>query len=147
MRPLRSFIALLAFGLCGLAPISMAAAEPLRIVINGPIIEPMPFAVPDFVAENGGAGQLAHDISRVVAADLAGTGLFREVTSDAHISRVTSFDAPVQYNDWQAINVQALVTGSVAASGDKVVVKFRLFDVVSGQNPWLVAFSTVAQSK
>ena len=108
-------------------------AEPLRIIIDGGVIEPMPFAVPEFVAENGGAGDFARDISRVVAADLAGTGLFREIPAEAFVARVTSFDAPVVYNDWQVINAQALVTGAVSASGDQIVVKFRLFDVVSGE--------------
>ncbi|MCA8884936.1 MAG: Tol-Pal system protein TolB, partial [Rhodobacteraceae bacterium] len=31
--------------------------------------------------------------------------------------------------DWKAINAQALVTGAVAVNGDKITVKFRLFDV------------------
>ena len=130
MTPFRPLIVALALGLASLTPVW---AEPLRIVIDGGVIEPMPFAVPDFIAENGGAGKLARDISRVVAADLAGTGLFRELSSDAYISKVTSFDAPVAYNDWQAINTEALITGAVTASGDKVVVKFRLYDIVSGQ--------------
>ncbi len=113
----------------GLAP---AGAEPLRIVIDQGVIEPMPFAIPAFTDE-GGAKDLAAKISAVVAADLAGTGLFREIPADAHISRVTSFDAPIAYADWQAINAQALITGAVQASGDRIVVKFRLFDVFSGQ--------------
>jgi len=116
----------------GVAALSVQAA-PLRIVIDEGVIEPLPFAVPNFIAENGGAEQYARDIARVVAADLAGTGLFREIGSDAFISGVTSFDAPVAYNDWQAINAQALITGAVQASGDQIVVKFRLFDVFSGQ--------------
>ena len=97
------------------------------------MIEPLPYAVPDFIAENGGAGKLAQDIARVVADDLTGTGLFREVPAEAYISKVTSFDAPVAYGDWQAINAQALITGSVSASGDRVVVKFRLYDIFSGE--------------
>ncbi|MGL6212128.1 MAG: Tol-Pal system protein TolB, partial [Paracoccaceae bacterium] len=116
----------------GLAAISVQAA-PLRIVIDEGVIEPMPFAVPDFIAENGGGAEYARDISRVIAADLAGTGLFREIGSDAFISGVTSFDAPVAYNDWQAINAQALITGAVQANGDQIVVKFRVFDVFSGE--------------
>lgn len=134
MRPIRSIFTTLSLGLAlGLAALTGAAqAEPLRIVIDGGVIEPMPFAVPDFVAENNGAAEVARDIARVVASDLTGTGLFREVGADAFISRVSSFDAPIAFNDWQAINVQALVTGAVQASGDKVVVKFRLFDIVSG---------------
>ena len=131
MSPFRPLIAALALGLALLAP--AAQAEPLRIVIDGGVIEPMPFAVPDFIAENGSSGKLARDIARVVAADLTGTGLFRELSSDAYISKVTSFDAPVAYNDWQAINTEALVTGAVSVSGGKVVVKFRLYDIVSGQ--------------
>ncbi|MBL4927195.1 Tol-Pal system beta propeller repeat protein TolB [Fuscibacter oryzae] len=120
-----------AFLLGMLAAVQPANAE-LNIIIDSPVIEPMPFAIPDFVDE-GGAGDYAQNISRVVAADLAGTGLFREIPREAHISRVTSFDAPIAYNDWQAINAQALITGAVQASGDRIVVKFYLFDVFTGQ--------------
>ena len=115
-----------------IAPALPAFAE-VTLDITNPVIEPMPYAVPDFVAENGGAGQAAHDIARVVADDLTGTGLFREIPSTAYISQVSSFDAPIAYNDWQAINAQVLITGAVQASGGKLVVKFRLYDVFTGQ--------------
>ena len=131
MRPIRHLLTALALGLASLS--AAAQAEPLRILIDGGVIEPMPFAVPDFIAENNAAGDLARDLARVVAADLIGTGLFREIGSEAYIATVTSFDAPISYNDWQAINTQALVTGSVSVAGDKVVVKFRLYDIVSGE--------------
>jgi TolB protein len=117
----------------GLAQPSLAQNGPLRIEITEGVIEPLPFAVPDFVAENGAAGDFAANIARVVAADLAGTGLFREIPREAHIASVSSFDAPVGYEDWKAINAQALITGAVTASGDRIVVKFRLFDIYSGQ--------------
>lgn len=109
-----------------------AQADPLRLVIDEGIIEPMPFAVPAFQVENSGAGDLANNIARVVAADLAGTGLFREIPSSAYISNVTSFNSPVQYADWRAISASALITGAVSQSGGKITVKFRVFDVVSG---------------
>ncbi len=112
--------------------VSASQAQPLRIVIDEGVIEPMPFAVPSFTDE-GGAGDFAANIAAVVASDLAGTGLFREIPAEAHISRITSFDAPIAYNDWQAVNAQALITGAVQASGDRIVVKFRLYDVYSGQ--------------
>ena len=126
----------LALAMClGLATPFAAQAQngPLRIEITEGVIEPLPFAVPDFVAENGAATDYAREIARVIASDLSGTGLFREIPSDAHISRVSSFDAPVAYEDWKAINAQALITGAVSASGDRIIVKFRLFDVFSGQ--------------
>jgi TolB protein len=112
-----------------LRPFAAAAQAPLRIEITEGVIEPMPFAVPGFVPDGGAAGDLAAQITRVVADDLAGTGLFREIPSTAHIGRVTSFDAPVAFADWKAINAQALITGAVGASGDRAQVRFRLWDV------------------
>ncbi|ETD92071.1 Tol-Pal system beta propeller repeat protein TolB [Rhodobacter capsulatus] len=107
----------------------MAAAQqgPLRIELDEGVIEPLPYALPTFVDE--GAGSLASQITRVIADDLSGTGLFREIPEAAHIQRFGSFDTPVSYADWQAINAQALINGSVGMSGGKVVVKFRLYDV------------------
>lgn len=122
-------IALSLFGL--LAPAPMANAR-LSLDLTQAVIEPLPFAIPAFIDE-GGAGEYAANIARVVAEDLAGTGLFREIPASAHIARVTSFDATIAYEDWKAINAQAVITGSVQASGDRIVVKFRLFDVFSGE--------------
>ncbi len=111
---------------------SNAQQGPLRITITDGVIEPLPFALPQFMAENGGAADYAAQITQVIAADLSGTGLFREIPASAYIGGVSSFDAPVAYEDWKAINAQALITGAVSASGDRIVVKFRLFDVFSG---------------
>ncbi len=119
--------------LVGAAQTALAQSGPLRIEITEGVIEPLPFAVPDLVPENAAANEYAAKIARVIASDLAGTGLFREIPREAHISRISSFDAPVAYEDWKAINAQALITGAVSASGDRIVVKFRLFDVFSGQ--------------
>jgi TolB protein len=109
------------------------AQGPLRIEITEGVIEPLPFAVPAFVAETPDAAPFANDIARVVADDLSGTGLFREVPETAHISRVTDFAAPVVYADWRAINAQALVTGSVAVTDTRLTVQFRAHDVFSGE--------------
>ena len=112
---------------------TLAQNGPLRIEITEGVIEPLPFAVPSFIAENGAANEYAANIARVIAADLAGTGLFREIPREAHIGQISSFDAPIGYEDWKAVNAQALITGAVSASGDRIVVKFRLYDVFSGQ--------------
>ena len=125
---LRSLTVALAL-ICG--PV-LAQDGPLRIDITEGVIEPMPFAVPDFVPENAAAQQLSAQLADVVAADLTGTGLFREVPEDAFISAFTDFGAPVAFSDWKAINVQALVAGAVAVNGDQVTVKFRLYDVATG---------------
>lgn len=107
---------------------------PLRIEITEGVIEPLPYAVPDLVAETEQAKEYAANIARVIAADLSGTGLFREIPRNAHISRVTSFASPVQFADWKAVNAQALITGGVTVDDNgKLVVRFRLYDVFAGQ--------------
>lgn len=111
----------------------MAQNGPLRITITDGVIEPITFAVPSFEAETPAAQQAAADISRLVVQDLAGTGLFREVPATAFISQVSSFAQPVAFADWRAINSQALIVGAVTVNGDQLTVKFRLYDVFSGQ--------------
>jgi len=124
---------LLALSIWGL-PVSAQDGGPLRIEITEGVIEPLPFAVPDFVGDGGAAAELGRQISDVIAADLTGTGLFREISPDAFISQITSFASPVQYADWKAINAQALISGAVSvdASG-QLIVQFRIYDVFSGQ--------------
>ena len=131
MTNFKSVTMALMLGLSGFIAAPARAELTLPPFTDG-VIEPMPIAVPDFIDE-GGASDLARNIAAVVAQDLAGTGLFANTPKEAYISNITSFDAPVSYPDWSAINVQALITGAVQAGGDRIVVKFRLFDVASGQ--------------
>ncbi|WP_255356645.1 Tol-Pal system beta propeller repeat protein TolB [Thioclava sp. SK-1] len=123
-----------ASGLCAAmtAP-ALAQDGPLRIEITDGVIEPLPYAMPSLIAETGDATQAAADIASVIRSDLSGTGLFREIPESAHIQRFSSFGTSVSYQDWQAINAQALIVGAVSNSGGKLVVKFRLYDVFSGQ--------------
>lgn len=131
---LRFLTLLAALWLLAMPGVAQAQDGPLRITIDEGVIEPLPFAVPDFVAESAAAQDMAQQIARVVAADLTGTGLFREIGSDAFISQITSFNSPVQFADWRAINAQALITGAVSVgSGGALSVKFRLHDVFAGQ--------------
>lgn len=118
-------------GLSLMAMQANAQSQPLRIEITEGVIEPLPFAVPNFVPDTAAASELAGQLARVVAADLSGTGLFREVPSSAYISQVTGFDDPIKFADWKAINAQALVTGAVNVSGNRVTVRFRVWDVFS----------------
>ncbi|MEL6533382.1 MAG: Tol-Pal system protein TolB, partial [Pseudomonadota bacterium] len=80
-RPLL-ILPLFALALClgfVVTPVFAQSPGPLRIEITDGVVEPLPFAIPTFVAENAGASDAAQDITRVVAADLRGTGLFREI--------------------------------------------------------------------
>tara|TARA_B110000208_G_scaffold28160_1_gene36826 strand:- start:488 stop:1810 length:1323 start_codon:yes stop_codon:yes gene_type:complete len=112
---------------------SLAQNGPLKIEINDGVIEPLTFAIPIFEAENLEAAAVATEISRIVAADLISSGLFREIPSNRFISRRTTFAEAVRYPDWRAINTQALMTAAVkTTSSGRLTVKFRIFDIFSG---------------
>ena len=106
-----------------LAPVDARAQ--LVITITNPNIEPLPFAIAPFQVETGGRRDAGAPTSPgVVAADLDGTGLFREIPRDAYISTpVASFGEAPLFPDWQAINAQALITGAVAVPGDQLHVQ------------------------
>ena len=113
--------------------VAQERSGPLRIEITQGVIEPVPIAVAPFIAENAAATDFARQITAVVASDLVGTGLFRDVPKDSYISQVSDFNGAVAYPDWRAINVEALVTGAVTLTSDnRIVVKFRLFDIFTG---------------
>ncbi|MBD0866190.1 MAG: Tol-Pal system protein TolB [Rhodobacteraceae bacterium] len=126
---LTAWIALLSCVLPG-----FAQQGPLRIEITKGVIEPLPYAVPEFVPDPdmAASNEYASQITEVIAADLNGTGLFREIPATAHVSTVTDFAAPVRFGDWRTINAQALIIGAVSVSGDRLTVRFRLYDVFSG---------------
>ncbi|CUI00551.1 Tol-Pal system beta propeller repeat protein TolB [Leisingera aquaemixtae] len=128
---MRNILAALLIGASALAGAGAAAAQtgPLRIEIDQGVIEPLPYAVPDFVPETPAAAEYAAEIARVIASDLSGTGLFREVPASAHISKVAAFDGPVKFSDWKAVNAQALITGAVSVTGNGLTVRFRGYDV------------------
>ncbi|WP_317057253.1 Tol-Pal system beta propeller repeat protein TolB [Roseovarius rhodophyticola] len=129
-------LTLLSAFLLGFAtPVAAQEREgPLRIEITEGVIEPLPYAVPVFVADNAAAAQHAQNITQVIAADLSGTGLFREIPASAHIGRITNFASPIQFPDWKAINAQALIVGGVSVDGaGRLTVRFRLYDVFAGQ--------------
>ena len=128
----RPLLGLMAGALAAPAQV-FAQSGPLRIEVTEGVIEPVPFAIPEFLPEGRGAQEMAAQMTRVIAANLSNTGLMREIPASAHIGRISSFDSPVQFSDWRAINAQALITGAVRVSGSSLSVRFRLFDVASGQ--------------
>ena len=120
------------FVLCGWSNTILAQNSRLQIKINQGVIEPLKFAVPTFEAENIQAKEIATKISQIVAADLASTGLFREIPSNRFIAQRKTFEEPVRFPDWRAVNVEALVTAAVKTDlSGRVTVKFRIFDIFS----------------
>lgn len=106
-----------------------AQVEPLKIEITEGVAEPIAIAIPQF----HGDSEIGGKIRDVVAADLTGTGLFREIPPESHVNKRASFNESIDYDEWESIDAQALVSAEVADSEDEISIKFRLFDVFAGQ--------------
>lgn len=105
----------------------------LKIDITKGNVEPMPIAITTLTG-SGGAEASGSNISAVIAADLERSGLFRPISSQAFIEKVTNGDAIPRYADWRQINAQALVTGTITpVGGDRIRVSFRLWDALGEQ--------------
>ena len=100
----------------------------LHLDITHPNVSPLPIALNDLTSDDSGASQLGRDITRVAAADLERSGLFRPIDQSAFIEKITSANAIPRFADWRQINAQALVTGTISVSGSKVRVDFRVWD-------------------
>ena len=131
----RSFLAL---GLSLLMASQALAQEHLNIQISGVGATQIPVTIAGF-ANEAAAPQKVTDIIR---ADLARTGLFRLVGTDAVLPESASID----YQKWKANGADALVVGSVEKTADgKIDVRYRLFDL--GKASQLSALSMVAPAQ
>ncbi|MDQ2106238.1 Tol-Pal system beta propeller repeat protein TolB [Azospirillum isscasi] len=122
---------LLALGVAAPAP---ARAE-VRIDITKGVVEPLPIAITSFAGAGGREAQVGADISKVVAADLERSGLFRPLDPKGFLQTPDQLrSGEPRYQDWRAVGAQALVAGNTTAMGDgRMKVDFRLWDVAAGQ--------------
>jgi len=97
-------------------------------------IQPIPIAIPDFVGGSSNDGDVARNVTQVIAANLKRSGLFAPIDPAAYIERVSNIDALPRFADWRTINAQALVTGRITRQGDgRLKSEFRLWDVASAE--------------
>ena len=102
----------------------------VQIDINKGNVEPLPIAIPQFVA----ADQTGADITGVVSADLKRSGLFAPIDPSAFIEKVSNPDQAPNFDNWRVLKAQALVTGRVSKEPDgRLRAEFRLWDVYAGQ--------------
>jgi TolB protein len=110
------------------------ARAALRIPVERGNVQPMPIAIPEFIAGSPGDVEMARTVTQVITSDLGHSGLFAPIDPAAYIERIANFDAVPRFADWRAINAQALVVGRVARQGDgRLRAEFRLWDVLGGQ--------------
>jgi TolB protein len=110
------------------------AGEPsqaaLQVDITGGQVEPMPIALPVFIAGSEEVGQISLDLTQVIANNLDNSGLFRPLPPQSYIEQISDFSREPRFGDWRTIQAQALVTGQVVMQPDgRLRAEFRLWDV------------------
>ncbi|WP_325892277.1 Tol-Pal system beta propeller repeat protein TolB [Grimontia sp. NTOU-MAR1] len=110
---------------------SPPAFAELRIVITEGISSARPIAIVPFKWE--GEGKLPTDVSAVVASDLQRSGKFSPIPIDK-MPQTPYNDEQIDFNDWTAMGVDALVTGTISPAADgKYLITYQLIDIVRGQ--------------
>lgn len=123
------------------------ASARVRIDITQGTTDPMPIAVPQFVAATPGAATAAGEITKVVIADLDRSGLFSVIDQRAYVEALSSVNVRPRFPDWRLINAQVLVASEVRELGDgRIEVATRVWDVYSDEQLGAVSFKTPADN-
>lgn len=119
---------------------ALPATAQLRIDIIGGGANQIPVAILPLKGED----QLSQSVTRIVAADLARSGLFKLVDTGG-ITPIPGEPGEVQLPVWRARGADALMVGSVSPLPDnKVDIRFRLMDVAKGQQLTGYAYQVTA---
>jgi TolB protein len=105
-----------------------------RVPIIGGEAAPLPIAIPNFIAGTPADAEAGVGVAQVITNNLKRSGLFAPIDPAAFIERITDIDKLPQFQNWKAINAQALVVGRVTRESDgRLKAAFRLWDVQTGQ--------------
>ena len=127
------------------APLPASAA--LQVDVNQGNIQPLPIAIPDFVAGGPNDAQAGANIAGVVRADLERSGLFRPLDQRGFTEHIANINVVPNFANWRAINAQGLVTGQVTQQPDgRLRVDFRLWDVYGDSQMLGLQFFTTPEN-
>ncbi|MEM1381240.1 MAG: Tol-Pal system beta propeller repeat protein TolB [Pseudomonadota bacterium] len=131
-------LAILALAAC-FVPVSALAQ--VTIDITRGRTDPMPVAIPDYLA--GFDGAFGEDVAAVISNDLETSGLFAPIEEGAFIQDITNINVTPRFADWRVIGARVLLAGEVVELSDgRVQINTRLWDVVGNQQVASVAYKT-----
>jgi len=129
------------------ACLSMPAQAQLEIDINKGNLDPVPIAIPDFIAGSSFERAFGQKVAEVIRTDLERSGLFRSLDPASFLETQTNIDYKPTFADWRVIKADALVSGRIRQeSENRVLVEFRLWDVFAGQQLTGVRFATTPEN-
>ena len=118
----------------------------LEVTLTQGSVKPTPIAVTELYSKNSQLTKVGKNISTVISDNLERSGLFLPIDKRSFIQDNESLANKPRFEDWKLIKAQALVTGKVAVSEDKIRAEFRLWDVVAAKEMVALAFSTTPEN-
>jgi len=113
--------------------------DPLPIAVSPLHVEPGSI---DIVKDGKVIKDVGEKISEVIEVNFKRSGLFNPLKKDSFVQKPDIAHIKPRFEDWKLIKAQALVTGKVTVSKDRLRAEFRLWDVVAAKEMIALAFST-----
>ncbi len=132
--------------------VSQKSYSLIEVDITRGNLDPLPIAVSELSSDNQTnkniklkykIDKIGSEISKVVENNLRMTGLFNPLEKQAFLQKPDIAHIKPRFEDWKLIKAQALITGKVLLSDEKLRVEFRLWDVLAGREMLALAFTTV----
>ena len=114
-------------------------------------LDPLPIAISPLYTEPGSKEikqddkiikNIGEEIAKVIEVNFKRSGLFNPLKKDSFVQSPDIAHVKPRFEDWRLIKAQALVTGKVVVTENKLRSEFRLWDVVAGKEMIALAFST-----
>ncbi len=143
------------FIICFFILFNKSAEALIEVDITRGNLDPLPIAVSPLHLESGSEDiilnkdiikNVGEEISKVIGINLKRSGLFNPLKKNSFVQNPDIAHAKPRFEDWRLIKAQALVTGKVKVTGDKLRTEFRLWDVVAAKEMMALAFSTTSDN-
>jgi len=114
-------------------------------------LDPLPIAISPLHIESGSKDikqggkvikNVGEEIAKVIEVNFKRSGLFNPLKKESFVQNPDIAHIKPRFEDWRLIKAQALVTGKVTVSEDKLRAEFRLWDVIAAKEMVALAFST-----
>jgi len=118
-------------------------------------LEPLPIAVSPLYVEPGSKDikqddkiikNIGEEIAKVIEVNFRRSGLFNPLKRNSFVQNPDIAHVKPRFEDWRLIKAQALVTGKVNVTDEKLRAEFRLWDVVAAKEMVALAFSTTPEN-
>jgi len=114
-------------------------------------LDPLPIAVSPLHIASGSKDikqgkeiikNVGERISSIIEVNFKRSGLFNPLKKESFVQKPDIVHIKPRFEDWRLIKAQALVTGKVTVTDEKLRVEFRLWDVIAAKEMVALAFST-----